>query len=202
MKTLIVTGIHQAEAEFGERVIEKYKEIYGVPKSVTIFRVPENKGSNPEDKDKENKSYEQIAPVIIEQKPELVIDIRNGFNAEENPYFITVFHDGLNYANFPDCDALYELFMEKGIHADGCCRWGMHKLVMQTGVKCIGLETKIKSFTDLWSAEKEFSGQALYDFLAASVKKNNKQYEKAVEHTAKITHFLHTEFPERFPGLF
>ena len=36
MKTLIVTGVHQAEAEFGERVVEKYKELYGVPDSVKI----------------------------------------------------------------------------------------------------------------------------------------------------------------------
>jgi hypothetical protein len=202
MKTLIVTGVHQAEAEFGERAIEKYKELYGVPNSVKIFAVPENKGSNPEDKEKERIALEQVIPIIREHKSELVIDIRNGFNAEQNNYFITVFHDGLNYANFPDFDALNVLFIEKGIQEDGCHQWKMHKLIMQTGVKCIGLETKIKAFTDLWSAEKQFSGQALYDFLAASAKKNNKYYDKAVEHTAKVAYFLHTELPERFPFLF
>lgn len=202
MKTLIVTGVHQAEADFGDRVIEKYKELYGVPDSVKIFAVPENKGSNPEDTEKERLACEQIVPVINEQKPELIIDIRNGFNAEKHNYFITVFHDGLNYAGFPDFDAMYDLFIEKGIHADGCGQWNMHELIRQTGVKCIGLETKVKAFIDLWSAQKELSGQALHNFLAACVKKNNKQYAKAVEHTAKVAYFLHTEFPEKFPGLF
>ena len=204
MKTLIVTGVHQAEAEFGERVIEKYKELYGVPNSVKIFAVPENKGSNHEDAEKESAAYAQVIPVIKEHSPALLIDIHNGFktlNAGE-PYYITLFYDGLNHVStHQEFDALYALLLEKRIHAEGCGVLPEHELIRKMGAKCIGIETKLTAFAD-WSKQDKLSGQALHNFLAASAKKNNMHYDKAIEHTAQVAHFLHTEFPERFPRLF
>ncbi len=206
MKTLIVTGVHQAEAEFGERVIEKYKELYGVPDSVKIFAVPENKGSNPEDTEQERIAYEQVVPVIKEHAPDLIIDIHNGFKTLNTgePYYIVLFPDTFHFAHFTEhteVTALYNLLMEKRIHAEGCGAMPKHELIQGLGARCIGIETKFSAFAD-WPEQDKLSGQALYNFLAACVKKNNKQYAKAVEHTAQVAHFLHTEFPERFPGLF
>jgi hypothetical protein len=203
MKTLIVTGVHQAEAEFGERVIEKYKELYGVPDSVKIFAVPENKGSNHEDIEKEVAAYAQVVPVIKEHSPGLIIDIHNGFKTlnTKGAYYITLFYDAFHFTDHKEVDALYALFLEKRIHADGCGDLPEHELIRNMGARCIGIETKLCAFAD-WSEQDKLSGQALHNFLAASAKKNNRQYNKAVEHTAKVTHFLHTEFPERFPRLF
>ncbi len=201
MKTLIVAGVHQAEAEFGESVLENYIEMYGLPDSVSIFNVSENTGSNPQDKQREAQVHALVLQEIEKHKPGLVLDIHNGFNAVDNPYYITLFHSFFNFKNFQEFDDFYHLLQKAGIKSDGVGEWKVPEIIMKNkDFKCIAIETMLKTLSDQYFANK-IEGQRHYNFLAAGVKKD-KSYYKAITHTAKVVHFLHTEFPEKFPNLF
>lgn len=79
-KILLVTGVHESEAEFGRRTIDEFKKQVRYDSDlITLWHVLNNKGSSKRNLKEQKRAYQEVQVIMRIHEPKVLLDLHCGF---------------------------------------------------------------------------------------------------------------------------